>query len=426
VRERLICLLAEPDKLLPPYHEPSFSPVNSYEPFNAIRELIILSTCHRIEVYAGVDASIVNPRALLVDFLARAYNVAPAVFSRHSYYYAGREAVLHLFRVAAGLDSMVLGEPQILGQVTSAYMKAVKAQAAGPLLSTLFRGAIRTGKRARNETLISSNPASISAIAIALAQQIVGDLRAHQVLVIGLGEMGRLALKALQARSIKDVALVNRTRQRAEAVAAQWGGQVYGLTELPQALAIADVVISATSAPYPIISADVVRQVMAQRPDRPLVLIDIAMPRDIDPAVSELPGIHLFGIDHLRSSLDEAQMARQQEIPQVEGIIDQEVIAFEVQLRQLAMKPLITDLHQKAESIRQREVERTLRRLGDVDPQTLAHIQHLSRSLINKLLHEPTMRLKELANDGTANEAAEYTATVRHLFGLEMVAQEQE
>lgn len=384
--------------------------------FSALAEIALLSTCNRVELYAVVDGPAGEARQLLTDYLASVHPVDAASFDDYLYFHRGKAAIEHLARVAAGLDSMVLGEPQILGQVNETYMTAVEANTAGPVLTALFRGAIRTGKRARTETAISSNPASVSSVAITLAQQFAGELEQQEVLVVGLGEMGQLALNALRKRKIANIALANRSRERAERLAAGWDGRTYGLEELSHALATADTVICATAAPHTVVDAGMVRAAMAQRERRPLVIIDIAVPRDVEPDAANVPGVHLFDIDDLQETLDEALAARQQEIPRVEAIIAEEIEALEAEIRALTIQPVIVDLRQKAEAIRQRELERTLRFLGeDVDEETLKHVQHLSRSLVNKLLHEPTTRLRKKATNGVAGE---YEAAVRDLFDL--------
>ncbi len=297
-------------------------------------------------------------------------------------------------------------------------MSAVASKATGPVLTALFKAAIRTGKRARTETGISSKPASISSVAIAKAQQIVGDLRERKPLIVGMGEMGQLAMQSLRSRGVSQIAVANRTLQRAEAFADGCGGNTYTMAELTKALAEADVVISATAAPHLIIYPEMVQEAMALRDDRELVLVDIAVPRDIDDAVGDIPGVHLFDVDDLQCSLDEALAARQEEVPKVESIIAREVMSFESQLREIRVKPVIADLRQKAEAIRQRELSRTLRHLGDVDPKTLEQFQLFSRSLVNKLLHEPTIRLKAEASNGNGH-AEEFATTIRELFSLE-------
>jgi glutamyl-tRNA reductase len=385
--------------------------------FRAITELAVLSTCNRIEIYAAVESEASNPRQLLLALLRDVYQVElDGAEQEQIYCYSGSQVIEHLARVAAGLDSLVLGEPQILGQVSDAFMQGVETGAIGSVLTVLFRGAIRAGKRARNETRISSNPATISSVSIALAEQIVGNLQQCQVLVVGVGQMGRLTLSALQKRGVENVALVNRTVDTAASIAQTWNGTVYSLDELPAAMQAADVVFSATAAPHTLIDLEVARRAHLDQRRSPLVLLDIAVPRDVDPAVGELEGVQLFNMDNLQDTLDQALAARQLEVPLVEQIVTQEVTAVEEEYRQFAVVPLITDLRQKAEAIRQRELERTLRYLGeDLDPETLRHVQHLSRSLVNKLLHEPTIRLRQKATNG---EAEVYAATVRDLFNL--------
>lgn len=412
LREKLSCSLGD----LPQRPETRGSLFPPDSPFAAIRELVLLSTCNRLELYAAIDHTATGWQTMLATLLSEIRGVSPAEFYKHLYTHLGYDVAQHLFRVAAGLDSRILGEAQILGQVTDAYMAAIAAKTSGPMLKTLFETAIRTGKRVRTETNISKNPASTSSVALAQAEQILGDLRQRRVLVVGTGEMGQLALKGLQHRGVTQLAVANRTWQRAEMAAARYGvQQVYDLAALPQALAQADVVVSATAAVQPVITAQMVAEVMAPHPERPFVLLDIAVPRDVETAVSAIPNVHLYDADALQSSLDEAYAARQAEVPRVEAIITAEINNFTDQIREMAVKPVITDLRQKAEYIRQRELERTLRHLGDVDATTLAQLQHLSHSLVNKLLHEPTLHLRSKARE---TEAAVYAETVRELFGL--------
>jgi glutamyl-tRNA reductase len=286
----------------------------------------------------------------------------------------------------------------------------VAAGTAHSVLDVLFKAAIRTGKRVRSETAISSNPASVSSVAIALAQQVLGDLRQRQLLIVGAGEMGRLAVKSLQKRAMQQVSVANRSLANAETAVAQFNGRAYGLDELPQAIAAADVVITAVQSAIPLIDTQTII-----RRERPLVIVDIAVPRNVTTAVAKLPYVTLFDVDDLQTMLDESLAARQAELPRVQAIIAAETKRLNGQLRELSIRPLLVDMRRKAEQIRESELERTLRHLGEIDPQTLAHIQHFSRSLVNKLLHEPTLRLKEKAN---RNEAADYMATLRDLFGL--------
>lgn len=396
LRERLNCSLADLAAHLPEN--------------TAVTELVLLSTCNRIELYATLRPDVPPSAAQLLPLLAETQQIGPAEFEDYVYFWAGESAANHLLRVAAGLDSMVLGEPQILGQVTNAYMTAVCQHTIGPILDVLFKTAIRTGKRTRAETAISSNPASVSSVAITLAQKVLGDLANRHILVVGVGEMGKLALKALRHRGLTYVSVANRTPHKAETAVAPFTGRAYGLDALAEAITAADVVITAVHGPRPLVDISGVSERA-----RPLVIVDIAVPRNVDTAVAHLPFVHLFDMDDLQSNLDESLTARQAEIPQVEQIIAAETAQLHVQLAELSVKPLIMEMRRKAEEIREAELERTLRYLGEVDAQTLAHIQHFSRSLVNKLLHEPTLRLKEKAGH---EQAGEYATAVRELFGL--------
>lgn len=375
-----------------------------------IRELVLLSTCNRIEIYAEMPEDSPLPKKFLVNLLSQASLLHPDEFEDQVFTYVDEQAVDHLLRVVSGLNSMVLGEPQILGQVTKAHMTAVSQKTSGPILNALFKTAIRTGKRVHTETTISNNPASISSVAIALAQKTLDNLSNQNILVIGAGEMGRLAVKALRNRGFTNIAVANRTVSRAENIVAELNGKAFGLEALPQAIAEADLVIAAARTDSPVIDA-----AMIPERKRPLVLVDIAVPRNIDCDVNDVPLVQLFDVDDLKNTLDDSLAAREAEIPRVEAIISEEMGNLRADLRQQTIKPLIVGMRQKAEAIRQAEMEKTLRYLGDIDPQAMEHIQHFSRSLINKLLHEPTVRLRQAALE---DEADEYVGAVRDLFGL--------
>lgn len=375
----------------------------------AIQEIVWLSTCNRIELYAAVQAE--QAHTAVLQLLAQQQPHSLAQLAQHSYFHTGDTAVNHLLHVVTGLDSLVLGEPQILGQVSEAYATAVAAHTVGPHLNTLFKGAIRAGKRARSETAIGSNPSSLSSVAINLARQTLGDLPDGRFLVVGAGEMGQLAVNALRNRSLPNVAVANRTFSRAQALAEQCNGIAYHLEQLPQAIAQADVVITAVSSNNPIIDTHSISP-----RTRPLVIVDIAVPRNVAVPVAQLPQVHLYDVDDLRNTLDESLSIRQTAVPQVEQIIAEEIGYLQTQLQELAVRPLIVEMRRQAEKIREAELERTLRHLTDLDPQTIAHIQQLSRSLVNRLLHEPTRKLKEKASENQANE---YATAVRDLFGLD-------
>jgi glutamyl-tRNA reductase len=313
------------------------------------------------------------------------------------------------------LDSQVLGEPQILGQVSAAFEDARQRDAAGPYLTALFQAAVRTGKRARSETAISCHPSSISSVAVSYIEAMNGALGAQDILVLGAGEMAQLALKALRSRGIEKFAVANRSCQRAQALLSEDGGKFYELSQLPEGLIEADTVICATSAPHLILTQDMVATAQQARGGRPLMLVDIAMPRNVDPAAAALPGVTLVNLDALHDSLESARLAREREVPQVKEIIDEEVSAWRLFNREMQVRPVIRDLRQKAESIRLRELERTMKYLGEVDPETRKHISHLSRALVNQLLHEPTRKLREEAGQG---EPAGLADAVKNLFDL--------
>ena len=375
-------------------------------------ELAILSTCNRLEFYAVTHTDRLDP---LHQFISDTTGVLVAELMPHLYHHTQADAVTHLGRVASGLDSMILGEPQILGQVTEAYELGLSQRSIGPVLSTLFRYAIHTGKRARTETAISRNPASISSVAVKLAEDIIGDVSTAQTVVVGAGEMAELAVEALRHHGAQHITVVNRTRDRAQQLADRWQAAALTFENLADALRDADIVITSTGAPHILIKPPLVEAVMRQRPDRSLVLIDIAVPRDVDPDVNRLVNVRCYDIDDLSARLTDSLAERQQEIPQVEAIIAAETEAFMTWLKSLEVMPVISDLRAKADAIRRAEIEKTFRHLSHLDEADRQRIEFLAESLINKLLHDPTLRLKAEAGNG---HAAEYAAAVRHLFAL--------
>jgi len=376
-------------------------------------EWAVIVTCHRFELYLAMsDADEARLLAGLFGVIHTQTGVDLAEVEAGFVVRRGEEAADHLCRVAAGLDSAVLGEAQIQGQVTAAYIHALEEGSVGPVLSLLFRTAIRAGKRARSETGIGARATSMSSLALRMVEQRLGSLAEARVLVIGAGEMARLALKALAARNVAEVTVANRSVDHARAVLLDARWRAVELDELPGILQAVDVVVSATSAPGLVITADqIVHPDAAQRQ----FLIDLAVPRDIDPSVRGLPHVTLIDVDDLREELDGTLTARLQAIPAVEAVIDEELARWHSDMTELAVRPLVVELRRHAERIRQDEVARTLRFLGDADDATQAHIQHLSRALVNKLLHEPTTRIRELAHH---TEADQYASTVRRLFGL--------
>ena len=384
-----------------------------------VTEGVILSTCNRMEVYAAVRDPQRAGRAI-IDLLSRACDTPASIFAEHLYIEEDERAIYHLFRVACGLDSMVLGEPQILGQITEAYEASLSQKAAGTVLSGLFRAAIHAGKRARTETRIGVNPASVSSVAAGLASHLLGDLSDRPVALIGAGEMGTTAVRALMLRGVTDVTVVNRTYERAQTLADVWGGKAATFQHLPRILTAMDVIIVATGAPHIILTKEMVEAVLPERAGRPLFLIDIAVPRDIDPDVAQLPGVHLRDIDDLQSQVADNVREREMEIPLVETILHEEASEAIAWLMSLDVVSTITDLRVQIEALRQQELTRLFNKL-DLDDRERELIATMSHRLVNKILHKPTLHLKHEAAHGNG---AEYASTVRRLFDLETVKQQ--
>ena len=382
----------------------------------AVEEHAALSTCYRVELYGYLADGVDDARGELIRVLADTHGVDRELLVDHLYVHGGEDVARHLSRVAAGLDSLVLGEAEILGQVGSAYERARQDGTVGPVLELLFRAAITAGRRARSETAIGANPATASSMAVSLADGALGGgIGERRALVIGAGRIGLQTLKALARRGVSQVAVANRTPERAGEAGAPFGAQAFGLDRLEEALAWADVVVSATASELPVVHEDAVRAAMSARGERPLVLVDLAVPADVERTAADVPGVSLFDVDDLRAGLDGALTARLCEVPSVEEIVEEEVAAFGRRRRELEVEPLVAELRRRAEAVRAQELERALADLGDVDPATAERIEHLSHSLVKKLLHDPTVRLRERAGSGDADEVA---AAVRELFDL--------
>ncbi len=379
---------------------------------SSIAEMIIISTCNRIEIYATS-----NKLALpeLEAFLSDTHGVPVNELHLHLYRFKDMEAVRHLFEVASGLDSLVIGEPQILGQVTRALELSRGQSTAGPVLNRLFQAAIHAGKRARTETAVSRNPASVSSLAASLSERVVHKISEAQIVVLGAGEMAELAVEALRKRGAKQILVVNRTLERAHALIKRWDAQATTFENLQAALASADILIASTGAPHTLISPEMVNETMKRRPERPLVLIDIAVPRDIDPDVANIPHVKLYDMDNLNAQLEHSIAERMAEVPQVKNILVEELEQFEEYLKSVEMLPLIADMRQNAEAIRQTELEKTLRRLPDLTEAERTRIEAMTQALVKKLLEAPTHRLRA---EASCPHAPEYATVARTLFGL--------
>ncbi len=383
------------------------------EGLESVSEMIILSTCNRVEIYAISKEE--NPE-ILADFLASTHNLSLSRLKPHLYHYLDGETVQHLFEVVSGLDSIVLGEPQILGQVVHALELARGLSTVGSVLSRLFQDALHTGKRVRTETRISHNPASVSSLAASLAEKKVSKLAQAQITVVGAGEMAELAVEALRKRGAAQILVVNRTKKHAEALGKRWGAELAIFEELEGAIARSDIIITSTGAPHSIISAPMVVSAMKKRLDHPLVMIDIAVPRDIDTEAGEIANVSLYDMDSLHAKLETAQSKRKAEVPLAEAIIAEERARFDTFLDSLDILPLIGSLKKQAEHIRQAELDKTLRKLPNLSDAERKRIDILTKSLVKKLIDAPAANLRASAGNGRASECA---TTVRNLFGLQ-------
>ncbi|MGI6549011.1 MAG: glutamyl-tRNA reductase [Syntrophomonadales bacterium] len=385
----------------------------------ALEGAVVLSTCNRTEIYATARDLEQGERALrgfMADRLGmNDESLDPVLYVPNCY-----QAIEHLFRVASGLDSMVLGESQILGQVRDAYDEARELGASNGVLNTLFQKAITVGKRVRTETGLDRNAVSISYAAVEKAKQVFGNLGGRTVLVIGAGKMSELALSYLMANGVSTVVVSNRSYDRAVELADKVGGQAIRLDRLYEGLKNADIVISCTAAAHYVLHCEAIQPYVQNR-KTDLLLIDIAVPRDIEPAIGELPGVYLYDIDDLQNVVESNLMGRQKAACQAEAIISEEIEEFNDWLATLTVVPVVKALKDKGEEIRQAEVRRALNRLGRVTPREEKIINSLASSIVNQLLHFPVVNLKEKA---ASNQGHLYAEVTKHLFKLKIESEE--
>ena len=375
-------------------------------------EAICLSTCNRTELYLAHEDAATAER-LAEEAFAALSNLPEAELDPVLYRLQDKAAALHLFRVAAGLDSLVPGEGEILGQVRT----AAKIGKKGPVLDRLFREALHAGRRVRAETAIGESPASVSAAAASLAQQVFGDLSGHAVLLIGAGKVAALAARNLVSRGASISAIANRGRARAEGVAGQVDARVVPLERIPDELTEADVVVSSTGSAGFLVTKGMVESVLRERRGRPLFLIDLAVPRDLDPAIHELRGCYVYDIDDLEAVVSESLSGRRGEAAHAEALVEEEAERFDAWQSSLGVVPAITSLRARAEEIRSRELTRAEARLGRLSERERQAVESVTTQIVNKLLHLPTVRLKEAAAGANGGEYAE---ALRHLFGLDV------
>jgi glutamyl-tRNA reductase len=380
----------------------------------ALGEVVLLSTCNRTEIYATCQ-SLEDGHDAMAGFLAAARAVAPDDLKAHVYTRAEADAARHLFRVAAGLDSLVVGEPQILGQVKQAYASATELHATGALLNRLFHTAFTAGKRVRSETELAEGAVSVSYAALGLARKICGDLRQLSVLIVGAGEMAELTARHFAAQEPKRITVCSRTAAHAEALAREVGGVVLPWTELDPALVQADVVVTATGATTPILTPARVRAVSRQRRGRALFFIDIAVPRDVDPAVAAADDVFLYNVDDLQSIVNESLARRSSETTKAETIVNQEVERFMAWARSRTAMPTVVALRQRFETIRRAELDRLQPKIAGLSPDARARVDEITRLIIEKLLITPTEQLKALPDRELQSS---YADALSHLFAL--------
>lgn len=381
-----------------------------------LSEAVLLSTCNRTEVYGVVEGAAAGGIEALSRYLAELTEVAnPGEIRPHLYSAQGFGAVEHLFRVAAGLDSMVIGETQILGQVRDAYRDAAAAQTIDKVLHQVFGQAVATGKRVQTETRIGQNAVSVSYAAVELAKKVFRSLDGRRCMAIGAGETAKLTVIHLQASGVRDIIIANRTLERAQTLATEIGGTAIPIDAIASQLSNVDVVISSTGAPGFVLTRAMIHEAIRHRRGRPIFLFDIAVPRDIDPDAGLLEGAFLYNIDDLQAVVNANLNERVQEARQAKRIIAEEVDKYRAWLASLEVVPTIRLLREKVEAIRREELTRALGRLPDLTDRERAVVEAMTVTLVNKILNDPTQGLKGMAGEGAADQAID---AVTRLFDL--------
>ncbi len=380
----------------------------------SLSEVVLLSTCNRVEVYA-VQPQHAQPDRI-VDALAELRGLRREVVRSHCFVREHEGAARHIFRVAASLESMVLGEPQILGQVKDAWKIARERQTVGPILDRCLTMAFRGAKRVRSETDIARGGASVASVAVDLARSIFGDLRGSKVALLGAGEMARQAAMHLRGAGSSELWVVNRSAERGEPLAQAIGGRWLGWDQLEQALLQADVVIASTASREPVLELKPMKAIMRKRRGRPLFVVDIAVPRDVQPAVGQLDGVYVYDVDDLQKILNQNLSARGNEVEAAGQLLEQEIAAFLHWQRARTLNPVIRDLREHARSIMHHEVERALHRLGELTPEQRRVVETLGHAITQKILHRP---LKALRQSAMHADGHDLSGALRTLFALE-------
>jgi glutamyl-tRNA reductase len=378
-----------------------------------VSEAVVVSTCNRTELYVVVGDP-VEAESTVLAMLARQAGIRPTTLASTIYSHRNCGAARHLYRVVCGLESMIVGEAEIQGQVKRAYEAALQQETAGPLTKHLFQAALATGKRVRTETAIGERAMSLPGVAVALARELLGDLRGHDVVIVGTGETSELTAQALASSGARTIFVATRRRDRAISLAAAYHGESVSFDELPEALHRADIVVSATSSPHLLIEAEELSDVMRARGGRTMVMIDLAVPRDVDAACGDLDGVSLYDIDDLQAVVNRNRKVRQAEARRAEGIIEEEIQHFAAWLGSLEVLPTIAALRARAAELAAAVVRENDGRWESASPRDLERVEAIARALVNRLLHEPTAKMKELRDDRVHARMA----MVRELFGL--------
>lgn len=388
--------------------------------YNGISEVVILSTCNRIEIYAVVDDANENMQDVKEFFFTLAGS--DDAKDEYFYYHVDKDCIRHLFAVASSLDSLIIGEGQILSQVKKAYSMAREAQATSTILNTLFHRAITTGKRVRTETRIAYNAVSVSYAAVQLALKIFGNLEHSNTLIYGAGQMAELTARNLMGKGAKKIYVANRHFDKAQELASQFGGEAVGFRDALRKANDVDIVVTSTGAPHYVVKPWETQLFMSKRKGRPLVIIDIAVPRDVDPDVAEIKGVELYNIDDLEAVVEDNIKEREYEAYQAQKIIDEEVNSILERFQYLSCQPVMARLSTKAERIRRREVKRAMTKLGDLTESQVREIEHMSHMIVRKLLREPMIKLNSFA--GTQQEDY-YVNAVTKLFKIDVLKERE-
>ncbi len=377
-----------------------------------INGILIISTCNRVEIYSDVkdpDSAISSIKAFMVDF----HSVDKNALERSLYILKGREAIKHIFRVASSLDSMVVGEPQILGQLKDAFEFALRSQKTNYILNKVLKKAISVAKRVRTETRIAENAVSISFAAVELAKKIFKDLSEKSFMLLGAGEMAELAARHLINNGVKSVLIANRTFERGCELAREFNGRPVRFEDFLKEMTHVDILICSTGAPVYVLRKSDMHTVMKERRQRPMFLIDISVPRNIDPTINELDNVYLYDVDDLQGVVDSNMLERKKEAEKAERIIEEEVESLERWVSSLDSIPTIIALRNMAENIKREEVQRVINRFPELGDKERRAIEYMASSIINKLLHPPTVALKEDSEDREI-----LIATIRKLYGI--------